>query len=103
VVDGLRYERRLKEKLEKKGFLVIRSAGSFAMDLLAVKDGKCFVYEVKSTKQDVFYLDKKTKQQVEDLLKMRKFGVIPYLAVYFKRKDWKLIKLNDIPRRVIKN
>src|SRR3989338_4062507 len=51
MTDGSRYERRLKKQLEQEGYFVIRSAGSFNCDLLAVKDGKVYAYEVKSCKR----------------------------------------------------
>jgi len=81
--------------LEREGYFVVRSAGSFAMDLLAVKDGECFVYEVKSTKSDVFYFDKRCKEQLRKLQELKRFGIAPMFAVYFKRKGWRIVSPNE--------
>ncbi|WP_456471612.1 Holliday junction resolvase Hjc [Methanocaldococcus sp.] len=81
---GHRFELKLKEMLEREGYIVIRSAGSKGIDLIAGKNGKLLIFECKSTKKDVLYIDK------EDVIKLilysKAFNAIPYLAVKFNRE-----------------
>lgn len=44
---GARGERAVQKKLEKEGWLVIRSAGSKKVDLVAMKNGETRLIEVK--------------------------------------------------------
>jgi Holliday junction resolvase len=93
-MDGSRYERRLKKKLEKEGYFVIRSAGSFTCDLIAVKDGKVYAYEVKSCKKKKYSPTPPEKEQIEKLKTLTKFGIIPVFIIWYKRRGWKEIDLS---------
>lgn len=45
---GANFERRVKKELEKYGWFVVRSAGSKSpVDLVAIKYGKCVMYQCK--------------------------------------------------------
>jgi len=53
---GYRVERKIKLLLEKEGWIVIRSGGSFGeVDLVCIKEGKCVFFQIKSTKKDKLY------------------------------------------------
>jgi hypothetical protein len=53
---GYRVERNIRIKLEKNGWVVVRSGGSFGnADLICFKDGKCIFVQVKSTNKDRIY------------------------------------------------
>lgn len=45
---GRRLEYRVKRVLESWGYFVVRCAGSKPVDLVAIKDGKAILVEVKS-------------------------------------------------------
>ena len=91
---GSSYERELKKLLEQKGWLVIRSAGSFSSDLVALKPTEHMIIEVKSTKHDKFYttLD---KEQFDILNSYAKNGYTVYYYVRWKGrgKKWSRFKL----------
>ncbi len=80
---GSRFERELKEILEKNGYAVIRSAGSKGVDIIAGKKGRYLIFECKTTSKDKLYINK------EDIIKLiafsEKFGGIPYLAVKIQK------------------
>ncbi|ABR55244.1 Resolvase, Holliday junction-type [Methanococcus vannielii SB] len=81
---GSTFERELKKKLEKKGFAVIRSAGSHGVDLIAGKKGKTIILECKSTSKDKYYIP---NENVEKLIEFSElFGGIPYIALKIKSK-----------------
>lgn len=67
---GATFERQFKKLLEERGFFVIRSAGSRAVDLAALHPTKgCYLIEEKSITGDVFRVTKTkdTKDQWEEL------------------------------------
>ncbi|ADG13450.1 Resolvase, Holliday junction-type [Methanocaldococcus infernus ME] len=78
---GYRFEIKLKEMLEREGYLVIRSAGSKGVDLIAGKGSRLMIFECKATKKEMLYIDK------EDVFKLleysRAFKAVPYIAVKF--------------------
>jgi hypothetical protein len=103
VPQGSIYERQFKHILEKAGFDVIRSAGSLAVDLVAIReiDGvqRTFLIEVKSFKKKRFYptLNKKTKEQWGEMLRLEgKYwnagqGVVHvYYALHKKNDGWSI-------------
>ena len=92
MTSGYRYEQMFKKELEKNGFLVIRSAGSFFMDLIAVKKGQVFLIEIKSSKSNVHYLNGRCRNQMALLKESEKFGLKSYYAVWFKNKGWKIVR-----------
>lgn len=57
IYRGIRVERKLRDILKQNGFLVIRAAGSGydTPDLIAMKNGRAVVIEVKTTKKDTIY------------------------------------------------
>ena len=53
---GYRVERKVRLKLQDKGWIVVRSGGSFGeADLVCIKDGKCVFFQIKSTRKDKLY------------------------------------------------
>ena len=53
---GYRVERKIRILFEGKGWIVIRSGGSFGeADLICIKEGKCIFLQIKSTKKDKLY------------------------------------------------
>jgi hypothetical protein len=53
---GYRVERNIRIKFEKKGWIVVRSGGSFGeADLICFKKGKCIFLQIKSTRKDKLY------------------------------------------------
>ena len=98
---GSQYERQLKHLLEEAGCVVIRSAGSLAIDLVAIREinGRqmTFLMEVKSFKTKRFYTthDQKTKDQWAEMKRLEerfwKNGmgtVLVYYALYKKNNGW---------------
>jgi Holliday junction resolvase len=53
---GYRVERKIRIKLEKNGWMVVRSGGSLGeADLVCFKNGKCFFLQIKSSRKDKLY------------------------------------------------
>jgi Holliday junction resolvase len=53
---GYRVERKIRIFLEKAGWKVIRPGASLGeADLICLKNGECFLLQVKSTKKDALY------------------------------------------------
>lgn len=68
------FERKLKKALELNGFTVFRSAGSRAVDLIAIhKDRGCFLIEEKSFTGEVFRVTKtkNDKEQWEQMIDLQ--------------------------------
>ena len=88
--------------MENKGYFVIRSAGSFGMDLLAIKKGRVVAAQVKSSKRKTYYLDKRVKKQLEELKKMEEYGIEGVFAVRFKdyKKTWVFMKSETVSTKV---
>ena len=76
MTSGSIYERELKGLLESDGWTVIRSAGSLAVDLVALEpeNGHVMLLEVKSFKPKTFYISKseKMKKQWKEMCKLEK-------------------------------
>jgi len=72
---GYSFERRVKLMLEKKGYLVIRSAGSKFPDLIALDgNGKAYLIECKVNRRSF------TKQELSSLKTLsEKFKCIPLI------------------------
>ena len=99
---GYRAERELVTTLWRLGFAVMRAPASGAKirkadypDIVAIKDGKVAVFEVKSRKKSTpIYLEG------EQVKKLRTFaeraGGISYIAVKIPRKGWKFIKAEEL-------
>jgi hypothetical protein len=61
---GYRVERKIRILLENNGWKIVRAGASLGeADLVCLKDGKCILLQIKSTKKKVFYyyeyMDKK--------------------------------------------
>jgi Holliday junction resolvase len=76
---GADKERRLKKKLEKEGYWVVRAAGSKGVaDLVAIKDGRPYLIQVKHER-----IARKEAQQLKAIADA--CGAVPVLALW-KRK-----------------
>ncbi|RLG82335.1 MAG: hypothetical protein DRO40_07840 [Thermoprotei archaeon] len=86
---GANFERRVKQYFERKGFYVVRSAGSHGtFDLLAVRQFTVLGIQCK--------IDGKlsTKEKKKMLEAYKKYGIVPILA-YRDGKKLKLRYLTD--------
>ena len=100
---GSTYERELKKDLESKDWYVIRSAGSFATDLVALKQYTNPIgLEIKSCKKKTYYLTTRAKEQLKELKKLVKFGVEPIFAVRFKdyHRTWVFLEARSVKTKV---
>jgi len=73
-VKGRRFENYVKDKLERNGYYVARSAGSKGVfDLIAVKDGKVIGIQCK--------LGRISKSEIEKIISTaKKYGITPFIA-----------------------
>jgi len=102
-MSASQYERDYKHQLEREGWTVFRSAGSLAVDLIALKrlaSGKIIVVliEVKSFKGDVFTV-RKTKRmlaQWHDMMKLAKKFEVYYSLRKKGQKTFRLVKPKDL-------
>jgi len=101
-IRGFQKERDLVRKLWELGFATIRAPASGAKaratyqpDIIAVRDNKIFVIEVKSRKStDVVYIDQYQVQKVEEWVKRAGTNAAGYIAVYFDRKQgWRFVPI----------
>jgi len=64
-LKGYKTERKIRLEFEKRGWLVVRAGASLGdADLVCLKNGKCLVVQVKSTKKDKFYYYGPKKERV---------------------------------------
>jgi len=74
MTSGSIYERELKGLLESDGWTVIRSAGSLAVDLVALEpeNGHVMLLEVKSFKGDVFRVSRsgRSREQHKEMCEL---------------------------------
>ena len=99
---GYRAERELVTALWRLGFAVMRAPASGAKirkadypDIVAIKDGKVAVFEVKSRRETkAIYLES------EQIKKLKTFteraGGISYIAVKIPKKGWRFIKTEEL-------
>jgi len=91
------YERELRDILRKDGWIVIRSAGSFAFDITALKPNEHQLIEVKSTKADNANInhDQRARDQFDVLNEYAKQGFNCYYYIRWKRRKpkWSKYKL----------
>ena len=99
---GYRAERELVNELWRLGFAVMRAPASGAKikkadypDIVAIKDGKVAVFEVKSrAKLTTIYID---KEQINKLINFtQRAGGKAYIAVRIPHKGWKFIKAEEL-------
>ncbi|MGQ9478742.1 MAG: hypothetical protein ACUVQ0_01810 [Thermoproteota archaeon] len=63
---GYIVERKIRTIFSKEGWITIRSGGSLGFaDIVCLKDGKCVLLQVKSTRRNVLYVEKRIPSQVE--------------------------------------
>ena len=109
--QGSLCERQFKHLLEDANFVVIRSAGSLAIDLVAIREvnGRqmTFLIEVKSFKKKRFYpsMNKKTKEQWAEMKCLEKrfwkngMGtVLVYYALHKKNDGWAIALPSNLDR-----
>lgn len=92
-------ERELIHKFWKNNWAAARVAGSGSMkypspDIIAGKDGHLFVIECKTTKNEKQYFEKKEIDELKEFAQIA--AGIPYLAVKFKKNDWRFYLLSHL-------
>jgi Holliday junction resolvase len=94
---GARAERELVEILKRKGYVVVRAAGSgvnsISPDLIAVKNGKVYAFECKFWNRNNLSLE---KEKIKYLKEIQKQGIISYVAWKIPRLGWFLIEPKDL-------
>ena len=91
---GASAERELIRSLEKRGFAVIRSAGSKKVDLVAGNGETYLCIEVKSTTGDRIYF---SDEDMEKLLSFSsRFGGKPVIAVKFVNRSWRFFAPEEL-------
>jgi len=93
---GHRWELKIKKMWEEKGYVVYRSAGSKgAADLIALKDGKIVLIQVKVNK-------KPSRSEIAKLLKEAKKCKATALIVLWnsKKREVEVYNLNLTKRKV---
>lgn len=100
---GIRDEREIIHRLDKLGFAVIRSPSSGAgtkldrPDIIAGRKGLYLAIEVKSTRKEELYINRKS---VEQLVRFSdKFGATPVIAVKFVHRGWFLFEPQNLDRK----
>ncbi len=102
LTKNLPYEQRNAYlKLRQKHFLVVKAAGSFGIDLLAVRGNFAFPIEVKSSAADVFRFSKSEKL-AEQASRMRLIcehsALVPTYAYRLKNAEadpWRLFTIES--------
>lgn len=100
---GFHAERELVQKLWKMGFAVIRGPASGAKiksgiypDVVAIKDGKIFVFEVKVRKDIApIYIDRKQVEKIREFA-IRAGGEALIAIKIASVKNWKVININNL-------
>jgi Holliday junction resolvase len=94
---GARAERELVEILKRKGYVVVRAAGSgvnsISPDLIAVKNGKVYAFECKFWNRSNLSLE---KEKIKYLKEIQKQGIISYIAWKIPRLGWFLIEPREL-------
>ncbi len=97
---GLRAERELLDIFWKGGLATLRVAGSGSSghpstDLIAARDGKVLVIEVKTSSKDYVYVRKEEVDSLEKLSSL--MGAESWIAVKFSKERGKffLVRLGD--------
>jgi Holliday junction resolvase len=94
---GARAERELVEILKRKGYVVVRAAGSgvnsISPDLIAVKNGKVYAFECKFWNRNNLSLE---KEKIKYLKEIQKQGIISYVAWKIPRLGWFLIEPKEL-------
>ncbi len=97
---GARAERELMELLWKRGYAVVRSAGSgntYAPDVIAIREGVVLAFECKAWKKKEVYIP---SHQMEKMLEWRKrSGAELYLAWKYPYRGWFFIPIYLLTKR----
>ena len=95
-------ERWLVKYLEGNGYAATRIPASGGAtksdrpDVLAGNNGKCYAFEVKSSKKDNIYI---RWEQINELLRFsKKFGAKPLVCVKFTREPYTLLNIQSLQR-----
>lgn len=89
---GYMVERKVRKILERNGWKVVRASGSLGdVDLVALKNRKCFLFQVKSTRKEKFYFYGERKKKIE--------GFPYYLVVDFGNNVIKVVKPKKVVRK----
>jgi len=100
---GIRAERELAQILWDRGFACIRGPASgarlrkrFCPDLVALKNGTIFIFEIKYRKGDrTIYLEKDKISKLKDFAK--RAGGYALIAIRTKAdKKWRFIRVEDL-------
>jgi len=95
---GADYERELRDKLRRDGWVIVRSAGSHGFDLVALKPTEHMIIEVKSTKNDKFYTTSDKEQfDMLNAYAHQGFNVYYYVRWKGRKPKWKRWKLPRTP------
>lgn len=90
---GYRVERKIRLLFEKNKWKVVRAGASLGeADLICIKDGKCVLLQIKSTRKKIFYYYGYMKNKIE--------GFPYYLVVNF---GYGKIKILEPKRSVTPN
>ncbi len=92
---GSHYERQLKKMFEKKGFFVVRAAGSAkdttSPDLIVLSSTKKFAIESKAWNQGNLWIE---GERVEKMKEFEKATAIPfYIAWKASHEEWRFFPL----------
>lgn len=97
---GARAERELLDILSKKGFVVIRAAGSgvnsISPDIVAIKDSKVYAFECKFWNKSNLNLE---KDKIRYLKEIQKHGIKSFIAWKIPRIGWFLIKPKELSEK----
>jgi len=99
---GVRAERQLANKLWQLGFAVMRGGSSgggvrkrFVPDLVAMRNGRIIVLEVKYRSEEVpIPIERERLEKLLDFAK--RAGGIAYIAVKYGSKEWKFIPVTAL-------
>lgn len=96
---GYKAEWELFNLLWQKGFAVARVAGSGstakpACDLIAGNRKKKLAIEVKVSRNEKKYIDKKQVKELHEFANM--FGLRPVIFVKFLRKGWRIFSIDNL-------
>ncbi|RLE81336.1 MAG: Holliday junction resolvase [Thermoprotei archaeon] len=107
-VRGFRAERSLALALWKLGFACIRGPASgsgarrlFYPDLLAIRNGVIFVFEIKIAARKILYLNRLKIERLKDFVKRirgssKETRVYAFIALKIPDKRWRFIPLEKL-------
>ena len=107
IHNNKKYEREFANLMCNSGYHCERIAGSGSSeksvcDCILFMDKKCFLVEVKTTKENKFYVRKNIKDQLERMREVSiKNNINCLIAVKFKHKEWKTIDITENIPKVI--